>query len=333
MDVLFIIDPPETLHPTKDSTYVMITEAVRRGYRPFGATLEHLLLSGKTARVHAQPLGFADAPTDQRGPVVFSGPPALRDVAGFAIVLMRKDPPFDQGYLTATWCLDRARHDTLVINDPQGLRDLNEKLSMLEFPDLCPATKILRTSADLYCALEEYGGKMVVKPVFGYGGREVLLAFAGDPNLSALFELATRDGTRWTVAQAFLPEAAEGDKRVLLANGRPIGAVTRVAAQGEARNNFHAGGHAELAELTARDREICARVGPFLSARGQFFVGLDIIGGLITEINVTSPTGMQEINDLHQLANEHTMQAVFWSQLERKLSDSTEPAATTTTTS
>lgn len=317
MDVLFVIDPLATLHPHKDSTYVMVTEAIRRGHHPFAVTLEHLVLEQDRALAHAVPI--APLGGQPRARLTAQGEASLRDLATFDVVLMRKDPPFDQGYLVATWILEQAARTTLVLNDPRGLRDLNEKLSIAYFPELCPPTRIARTTADLYRALDAFDGKMVVKPVFGYGGREVLLAFRDDPNLSALFEVATQDGSRWTVAQAFLPAAAAGDKRVLLVDGEPIGAVTRIAAQGSARNNFHTGGRAVLAELTSRDREICAAIGPFLSARGQFFVGLDIIGGLVTEINVTSPTGMQEINELHQLANEHTMQAVFWDRLECKL--------------
>ncbi|MEE9386051.1 MAG: glutathione synthase [Nannocystaceae bacterium] len=320
MDALFIIDTPDTLNPDADSSYVMITEALRRGHQPWGTTLEDLLLDGNEAVAHAHPLVLS-APRGERRPrIVPSGASARRALSSFAVVLMRTDPPFDQDYLTATWCLDLAREQTLVLNDPRGLRDLNEKLSILSFPDLIPPTKMLRRPADLRAALAEFGGKMVVKPVFGFGGREVFRAFAGDPNLGALFEVATRDGTQWTIAQAFLQAATEGDKRVLLVDGEPIGAVTRVPAPGEARNNFHAGGRPAYADLSARDREICSRVGPFLSARGQFFVGLDIIGDLLTEINVTSPTGMQEINELQQLENENTMQAVFWLRLEAKLS-------------
>ncbi|TPV97290.1 MAG: glutathione synthase [Myxococcales bacterium FL481] len=331
MDVLFVTDPLASLNPHKDSTYVMVTEAQRRGHRPYAVTLERLLLRQDRAMAHAVPLATGDGAA--RAPLVASGPAQRRDLATFDVVLMRKDPPFDQNYLIATWILEQAARDTLVLNDPNGLRDLNEKLSVAWFPELCPPTQIVRTPDDLHRALADFGGKMVVKPVFGYGGREILLAFEGDPNLSALFELATQEGARWTVAQAFLPAAAQGDKRVLLVDGKPIGAVTRIAARGEARNNFHTGGHAERAELSERDQEICAELGPFLSARGQFFVGLDIIGGLVTEINVTSPTGMQEINELHCLTNEHTMQALFWDRLEAKVTSSVRKSDPSTSTS
>lgn len=316
-DVLFVIDPLPALVPGADSTYVMILEAQRRGLRVFAATLQDLLLAGPEARAHATPIAIAEVGT----PVLASGEAIQRALAEFSVVLMRKDPPFDQGYLTATWILDRAKAHTLVLNDPAGLRHANEKLSIFEFPDLIPQTRILRREDDLRAALDDFGGQMIVKPVFGFGGREVLRARKDDPNLGALFELATQEGTRWTVAQAFVPEAADGDKRILLVDGDPIGAVLRVPAKGEGRNNFHAGGTAAKTELSDRDREICTAVGPYLRAHGQFFAGIDVIGGCLTEINVTSPTGMQEINRLEGLEGDTTMEAVFWSGIQRRLQD------------
>lgn len=314
-DVLFVIDPLSTLVPAADSTYVMILEAQRRGMSVYAATLDGLLLCGPDARAHVTPIAIEGA----GGPVAATGESRLRSLAEFAVVLMRKDPPFDQGYLTATWILDRAKSQTLVLNDPDGLRHANEKLSIFEFPTLIPETRIVRKASDLRAALEDLGGQMIVKPVFGFGGREVLRARTDDPNLGALFELATREGTRWTVAQAFVPEAAEGDKRILLVDGEAIGAVLRVPARGEGRNNFHAGGTAAKTEITAADQEICDAVGPYLRRHGQFFAGIDVIGGRLTEINVTSPTGMQEINRLEGLEGDQTMQGLFWSAIERKL--------------
>jgi glutathione synthase len=167
--------------------------------------------------------------------------------------------------------------------------------------------------------MAQQGGRAIVKPVFGFGGREILMARDGDPNLGSILELATAEGTRWTVAQEYLPAAVHGDKRILLVDGEPVGAVLRVPAAGELRNNFHAGGSPQLADLDADDRRICDRVGPFLRERGQFFVGIDVIGGRLTEINVTSPTGMQEINRLGGFSGDSTMEARFWGALQRKL--------------
>jgi glutathione synthase len=314
-DVLFILDPLSTIHPQKDSSYLMIAEAQRRGFQPWAAHLDGLCLRGADAHAAATPI---EVP--QLGqPVTVRGSAEVRELACFRVVLMRKDPPVDANFILATWCLDRAAKRTLVINHPAGLRDLSEKLAILEFPEFIPQSFLLRTVGDLRDALAALGGQMILKPVYGFGGREVLIAREGDPNLSTLFELATRDGTTWTVAQAFVPEAKLGDKRILLVDGEPIGAVMRVPAVGELRNNFHAGGSPAVTALTARDLQICARVGPFLRERGQFFAGLDVLGDYLTEINVTSPTGMQEINNLEQLTGDATMQAKFWSALATKL--------------
>lgn len=319
-DALFVLDPLRQINPAADSSYVMITEALRRGYRPYAVELAGLSLRHNEVYARATPVALA-APraANERPPLVAAGDPEIRAVGSFRVVLMRKDPPVDADFIIATWWLDRARNETLVVNEPAGLRDLSEKLAILEFPQLIPRTYLLRHAADLRDALRELGGRMILKPVYGYGGRGVVIAREDDPNLSTLFELATRDGEGWTIAQAFVPEAKDGDKRILLVDGEPIGAVLRVPAAGELRNNFHMGGRPELTELTPRDRQICARVGPFLRDRGQFFVGLDILGGYLTEINVTSPTGMQEVNRLRGLEGDETMQAKFWAGLERKL--------------
>jgi len=311
LEVLFVMDPLETLNPRADSTHVMITEALRRGHQPFGAEIDGLGVAGERAFARVAKLQVRE------GRVVHAEPPSSRPLHEFAVILMRKDPPVDQAYITATWILDLA--GTLVLNRPSGLRDLNEKLAISAFGAFSPKTFVTRDPAHLREILAELGGKMIVKPIFGFGGREILLARHDDPNLGSLLELATAEGRRWTVAQEYLPAAKAGDKRILLVDGEPIGAVLRVPADGELRNNFHAGGQPHGTELTARDQEICAAVGPMLRERGQFFVGLDVIGEHLTEINVTSPTGMQEVNRLRGLENEQTMQARFWTALESKL--------------
>ena len=315
IDVLFVVDPLPLLNPTVDSTYVMITEALRRGHRPFAVTLDGMTGHGAEPRAHAQPVAVdADG-----GPVVATGPAELRPLGSFGAVCMRKDPPFDQNYLVATWLLERARSETLLINDPRGLREVNEKLGILAFPELTPPTRILRRTEDLLAALDEWGGRMVVKPVFGFGGRAVLQARRDDPNLMAILELATKEGAEWTVAQAFVEKAKLGDKRILLVDGTPVGAVLRVPAEGEGRSNFHVGGSAAATELDEDDQKICETLGPFLREQGQFFVGIDVLGGKLSEINVTSPTGMQEINRLDSLSGDSTMEARFWDGIEAKL--------------
>lgn len=313
MDVLFVADPPETFNPKADSTHVMITEALRRGYKPFGTTITELELASDQAYATVAPFVMdgervvhpADAPRERRS------------LQRFEVVLMRKDPPVDELFVTATWILDHA--GTLVVNAPAGLRDLSEKLSIARFADLAPRTWTVRDPARIREIIEHNGGRAILKPVYGYGGREILLARLDDPNLSTLIEIATADGTKWTVCQEYLPAAVEGDKRILLIDGEPAGAVLRVPADGQIRNNFHAGGRPALSELTADDRAICSRVGGVLRDMGQVFVGLDVIGGKLTEINVTSPTGMQEVNRLESRTGDDTMQAVLWDCLERKL--------------
>ncbi|MFO7564617.1 MAG: glutathione synthase [Enhygromyxa sp.] len=316
-DVLFVLDPLPALDPLADTSYVMITEALRRGHRPYYVTLGGLSLRGSQAWGHARQVGLASA--EPSAALVDRSEPEDRPLSSFAVVLMRKDPPVDEAFIAATWILDRA--GTLVLNQPGGLRDLNEKLSMLEFPELIPDTHLLRRTADLRATLVELGGHMIVKPLLGYGGREVLMAVDGDPNLSTLFEIATADETRWTVAQRFIPEASEGDKRILLVDGQAIGAVLRVPSRGELRNNFHAGGQPTATELSERDLEICSRVGPWLRERGQLFAGIDVLGPYLTEINVTSPTGMQEINRLGGLRDDATMQAKFWDAVEAQINN------------
>lgn len=313
-DVLFVMDPPETFNPRADSTFVMITEALRRGYRPWGTGLAGLGLRGHEAIARVAPVALVGGESPQ---LVYAEAPRRSLLSEFSAVIMRKDPPVDQSYMAATWILDHA--GTLVLNGPAGLRTLNEKLAILRFGELVPRTFISRDTGELREILEALGGRMIVKPVYGYGGREILLARADDPNLGSLLELATADGTRWTVAQEYLPAASEGDKRILLVGGEPIGAVLRVPAEGELRNNFHAGGRPVQSDLTDRDRAICSAVAPMLREADQFFVGLDVIGGRLTEINVTSPTGMQEINRLQGLTGDATMQARFWDALEARI--------------
>lgn len=310
---LFVLDPPETFSPSADSTYVMVTEALRRGHEPYGALMPDLSLHESAAFANARPLGFREGDDTLR----FLEAPTRRPMADFDVVVMRKDPPVDQAFMTSTWILDRA--GTLVVNEPAGLRSLNEKLSIAAFSEFTPRTFVARDPAELREILARLGGRMIIKPVYGFGGREILLAREDDANLGSLLEMATAEGTRWTVAQEFMPEASEGDKRILLVDGAPIGAVLRVPARGELRNNFHAGGAPVRVELDDRDQKICEAVAPLLRETGQFFVGLDVIGGKLTEINVTSPTGMQEINRLEQRDSANTTQALFWDALESKL--------------
>ena len=217
----------------------------------------------------------------------------------FDAIFMRKDPPADANYLYATMLLSLAdRHRTFVLNDPAGLREANEKLYSLNFPAAIPPTIVTYEIARLKQFMEEQGGEMIVKPLDGHGGEGVFHAHARDRNLNAILETVTRFETRLIMGQRYIPEIRNGDKRVIVLNGVPLGGTFRVPREDEHRGNIHVGGFCVKAEITARDREICRMMRPRFERDGLYFVGLDIIGDYVTEVNVTSPTGVQEINGL-----------------------------------
>jgi glutathione synthase len=295
---LFILDPLEKLGLAGDTSYGLMLEAAARNWEIWTCQLEHLGLVGNDAVVDAVPTKVVDAALPAQA---FSiGERAPRRLADFDIVLMRKDPPVDVNYLHATWILDHARGKTLLVNDPRGLRDLNEHLAVLNFPHLTPPTIVTRSPERLRAFQAEQGGAIVVKPVDGYGGLGIFVVRDGDPNASSIIETSTGAGTRWTLAQRFLPAVTEGDKRIVLCAGEPVGAVLRVPATAEARGNLHVGGRAVKTVIDARDQQIIAELAPFLAQHGQIFVGLDVIGGMLTELNITSPTGIRHIAKLEQ---------------------------------
>ena len=293
MRILFIIDPLESLHLDGDTSYALMAEAQRRGHEVWTCQIGQLGLE------HDDPIAEA-RPTRLTG----GEPPFTTDAAmpipleSFGCVLMRKDPPLDVDYLQATWILERARGKTLLINDPRGLRELNEHLAVLAFPELTPPTIVTRSPKRVRDFLAEQGGAVVVKPIDGYAGLGVFLIRNGDPNLSSLLETATRQGRAWTIAQRYLPQATEGDKRIILLEGRPLGAVLRVPQPDEARGNLHVGSTARASEITAEDDAIIRAIAPTLLQHGQWLVGLDVIGGRLTEINITSPTGIRHLDRL-----------------------------------
>ena len=271
LDLLFVTDPPERLDRARDSSLALIESARRRGHRVDHVTARDLTLRG----IHAYARG--------------------RPVGGYDAAFLRTDPPFDADYLMSTLILDRARDRCLMVNDPQGVRNANEKLYALHFGDFIPSSRVTSSIAELREFLVELGGEMVVKPLDRCGGSGVLHVRAGDRNTPSLLEMATCDERRPVVAQRYLPEARVGDKRILLLDGWPLGAILRVPAEDEGRANLHVGGRAERAMLTRRDHAICALVGERCRADGLHLVGLDVIGGFLTEVNVTSPTGLREL--------------------------------------
>jgi len=296
--LLFIVDPLERLGLAGDSSYALMLEAAVRGWEVWTCQLEHLGLEGDDAVCDAARTAVIAAARPAEAFQVDAL--AHRRLAEFDVVLMRKDPPVDVNYLHATWILDHARGKTLLVNDPRGLRELNEHLAVLRFPQLTPPTIVTRSTARLRAFQREQGGAIVVKPVDGFGGLGIFVVRDGDPNASSILETATGAGTRWTLAQGYLPEAVNGDKRIILADGEPVGAVLRVPASAEARGNLHVGGKAVRTSIDATDREIIATVAPFLRDHGQVLVGLDVIGGMLTELNITSPTGVRHVTQLEE---------------------------------
>jgi len=293
---LIILDPLEDLELAGDTSYALMLEIASRGHELWTCQPGHLSLEHDDVIAAAQQTECIEA--DEPAAAFRVAERTAIPLEAFDCVMMRKDPPVDEIYLQTCWLLDYARHKTLVVNDPVGLRSMNEHLSVLRFPNLTPPTIVTRDRRRVRAFLDEQGGRVVVKPVEGFGGRGIYLLSPGDPNLSSLLDTATEEGRSWTVCQRYLPEAVEGDKRVLLLEGEPLGAVLRVPPANEARGNLHVGGRAQKAEITAQDRAIIKAVNPVLAENGLHFVGLDIIGGRLTELNFTSPTGIRHIDVL-----------------------------------
>ena len=250
----------------------------------------------------------------ERGNHFTFGPAETLDLGAMDVVLMRQDPPFDMAYITATHLLELIHPKTLVVNDPASVRNAPEKLFVLQFRDLMPET-LVTADRDAILAFRREHGDIVVKPLFGNGGAGVFLVRAADPNLNALLELFTERSREPLMVQRYVPDVRKGDKRIILVDGEPMGAINRVPAEGEARSNMHVGGRPEPTTMTDREREICARIGPALKAKGLTFVGIDVIGGYLTEINVTSPTGLQEVARFDGVH----LEAAIWDAILRRL--------------
>ncbi len=290
LKVAFQMDPIQSVDIDADSSFRLAEEAQTRGHELFFYTPDRLAyVEGRiTAR------GWPMEVRRVRGDHVTLGEETEIDLAEWDVVWLRQDPPFDMGYITTTHLLDRLKGRTLVANDPFWVRNYPEKLLVLDFPDLTPPTAIARDIATLR-AFRERHGDMILKPLYGNGGAGVFKLTPGDGNLSSLYELFTGMNREPLIVQKFLPDVTKGDKRIILVDGEPTGAINRVPAKGETRSNMHVGGRPEKIGLTERDLEICARIGPVLREKGQIFVGIDVIGNWLTEINVTSPTGIQEL--------------------------------------
>ena len=309
LKVALQMDPIGGVNVNADSTFRIALEAQARGHSLFFYTPDKLAFV--EGRVMAR--GFPIHLRREVGNHVRYGPEAEVDLATFDVVWLRQDPPFDMGYITTTHLLDMIHPKTLVVNDPFWVRNYPEKLLVLRFADLTPPTAIARDLATIR-AFKARHGDIILKPLYGNGGAGVFRLDENDRNLASLHEMFSAINREPVIVQKFIPAVSKGDKRVILVNGEPVGAINRVPQAGETRSNMHAGGRPEKVGLTPRDLEICAAIGPTLRDHGQVFVGIDIIGDYLTEINVTSPTGIQELERFDGI----NTAAKIWQAIEAK---------------
>ncbi len=303
------MDPIESVDIDADSTFVLALEAQRRGHRLYHYLPQDLSFYRGRVVARARTLKVRR----QKGDHFLLGPPEELDLATMDIVLMRQDPPFDMAYITATHLLEHIHPKTLVVNDPVEVRNAPEKLFVAHFPELMPPTLITTDRAQIDAFRDEHKD-IIIKPLYGNGGAGVFHVDPEDDNLSALLEVFTQLFREPIVVQAYLPEVRDGDKRIILVDGKAAGVIKRIPAAGEARANLHVGGRAEKDTLTPRDREICEAIGPELKRRGLVFVGIDVIGNYLTEINVTSPTGLQEIDRFDNVS----LESELWDAFEER---------------
>ena len=288
---VFLMDPLEGIDIDADSTFALMLASQEKGDEVLYAHPRDLGLQGRDPFVLARSVSLRRKNGDH---FEFESERAQVQLNDVDAVFMRRDPPYDLDYVLATYTLDLVSEQVVMVNSPRALRDCNEKVYALHFAELMPKTMVTADRASLRAFISREGGA-VLKPLFGAGGYGILHLLPGDKNIGSALDILTREGTTPIEAQAFVKEVAEGDRRVILLNGEPIGVINRRPSDQDIRANMHVGGVAEPAQLTARDREICARIKPDLVRRGLVFVGIDIIGDVITEINVTSPTGLQEL--------------------------------------
>ena len=309
------MDPIETVNVGGDSTFALMLAAQARGHALWHYPSTGLTYVGGRVTVRARPLDVMRPASAGQPHFAWRGEARVIDLGRDTdVVLMRQDPPFDMAYITATHLLERVQGETLVVNDPAEVRNAPEKLFVLGFPDLMPPTMVTRSLADAQAFRAEHGD-IVVKPLYGNAGSAVFHVGAHDANLPALVELFADVWREPFMVQKFLPDVSAGDKRIVLVDGVATGAINRRPKAGEIRSNLAAGGAAEAAQLTAREAEICATIGPELARRGLVFVGIDVIAGYLTEINVTSPTGIVAIDRF----NGTDTASAIWDAIERRL--------------
>jgi glutathione synthase len=309
LKVAIQMDHVSTIDIDGDSTFVLGLEAERRGYEVWHYTPPELIFRDRKVMARAQPMKLRR----EKGNHFTLGAAEMIDLATLDVVLLRQDPPFDMSYITTTHLLEHIHPRTLVVNDPASVRNAPEKLFVAHFDNVMPPTLI---TADAR-ALREFRAEhkdIILKPLFGNGGAGVFRVRPDDENFASLLEMFSERSREPLIAQRYLPEVRQGDKRIILIDGKAVGVINRVPAEGEARSNMHVGGQAVKAELTRRDREICDTIGPELARLGMIFVGIDVIGDWLTEINVTSPTGLQQINRFDGVS----LEAQIWDCIEAR---------------
>jgi glutathione synthase len=311
LNVAVQMDPIERINIRGDSTFALLLEAQKRAHPLSYYTPDRLSLRDGKVSATVRPLVVRDVAGDH----VTLGEPRLVDLASFDVVLLRQDPPFDLAYISSTHMLDRIHPKTLVVNDPSHVRNAPEKVFVTEFPDLMPPTLLTR-DLDAIKAFRAEQGDIVMKPLYGKGGEAVFRLAAEDLNFGSLYDLFASMFREPWVVQKFLPAVKDGDKRIILVDGEFAGAVNRVPAPDDLRSNMVRGGVPKATGLTDREREICARLGPALRERGLLFVGIDVIDGFLTEINVTSPTGIRAVKNL----GGPDIAALVWDAIEAKRS-------------
>ena len=309
LNVAVQMDPIAGINTAGDSTFALMLEAQARGHALFYYTADTLSMEGERVVAPAQPITLRDIAGDH----FTLGESRRLDLATMDVVLLRQDPPFDLAYITTTHLLERIHPKTLVVNDPTSVRNAPEKLFVMRFPHLMPPTLVSRDRAAIE-AFRETHGDVVMKPLYGNGGAAVFKVARKDANFGSLFDLFSVTFREAWVTQRFLPKVTEGDKRIILVDGEAAGAVNRVPAENDIRSNMVRGGAARATELSVREKEICTTIGPFLKAQGLIFVGIDVIDGNLTEINVTSPTGLRAIKKL----GGPDIAATIWDAIERK---------------
>jgi len=310
LKVAIQMDHVASIDISGDSTFVLGLEAQKRGYELLHYEPGRLAMKDGRIIASAEPMQLRR----EAGNHFTLGEPRMIDLVDMDVVLMRQDPPFDMAYITATHMLEHIHPGTLVVNDPREVRNAPEKLFVTRFPEFMPPTVIASDRAQILAFRAEHKD-IIIKPLYGNGGAGVFHVMPGDENLNALLEMFSENYREPIIVQKYLPAVREGDKRIILIDGEPAGATNRVPAEGEARSNMHVGGRPVKTQLTERELAICEAIGPELKSRGLIFVGIDVIGGMMTEINVTSPTGIQEINRF----NDVCLEADIWDAIEAKL--------------